>query len=670
MDMKYTPVICLIYMLTGCQTDTSKIPEIGNTKPSHSLLEELEVFSNIRSLPSFFDSTFTSQFSSYDTTGNNDDGFSGRYSFIRRNEDSTLVIFEKKGRGVITRIWTPTPTEDTLDFYIDNDRHPAFSIKYSDLFSGKQYPFVAPLCGNQLGGFYCYLPIPFAESCRIVSRGKKLQFHQLQYRLYSGNVTVKSFNPDLTSKEKEALERIRNLWNKKDKTAHDFYGEELTESSGTFELNPGDVKEVFNVGRSGRLMGIELGPVSAFEGLNKNLVLKITWDNESTPAVYCPVADFFGYAFGKTSMQSLLIGSSAEKNYCYFPMPFDSDAKIELLYLPGGNGRSVTITSRVWHSDIGRDKANEGKFYANWNKVAKSEKGNPHVFLDVQGRGHYVGTILQAQGMKAGMTYFFEGDDSTNVDGDFTMHGTGSEDYFNGGWYAMMDRWEGRMSLPLHGALDYSLPFCRTGGYRFFLSDKISYDKSFYHSIEHGPVRNQFPVDYTSLGFYYSDRPAKQAAEPRADLVKVFVPDTLVVYPQLMDYNIFGGIDVKTTWKYGTGGETYFFTPGADSWLRISLKDIPYGTYSLYFDVMTEPFGCDFSLWQRQTAVSDWISTYSKVEERKFDLYVGDIDVEDFKNTLTLRFKPEGEKKTMVLNRVMLIRKHPPGPLEGPRRGE
>ena len=49
--------------------------------------------------------------------------------------------------------------------------------------------------------------------------------------------------------------------------------------------------------------------------------------------------------------------------------------------------------------------------------------------------------------------------------------------------------------------------------------------------------------------------------------------------------------------------------------------------------------------------------------KRKLDLYVGDIDVEDFKNTVTLRFKPQNEKKTMVLNRVMMIRKRPPEPL-------
>ncbi len=92
-----------------------------------------------------------------------------------------------------------------------------------------------------------------------------------------------------------------------------------------------------------------------------------------------------------------------------------------------------------------------------------------------------MGTILQAQGLQAGMTYFFEGDDSASADGTFRIHGTGSEDYFNGGWYAMMDRWDGKMSLPLHGALDYSLPFCRTGGYRFYISDKLSFERQPLH---------------------------------------------------------------------------------------------------------------------------------------------------------------------------------------------
>jgi hypothetical protein len=129
--------------------------------------------------------TYSAQVSSYDTTGGNNDGFGGQYSFIRRNADSSLVIFDVKGAGVINRIWTPTPTKDTLDFYIDDAKQPTLSINYMDLFSGKVYPFVQPLCGNQLGGYYCYYPILFQKRCVIVSRGKKMMFHQVGYRLYN-----------------------------------------------------------------------------------------------------------------------------------------------------------------------------------------------------------------------------------------------------------------------------------------------------------------------------------------------------------------------------------------------------------------------------------------------------------------------------------------------------
>ena len=44
---------------------------------------------------------------------------------------------------------------------------------------------------------------------------------------------------------------------------------------------------------------------------------------------------------------------------------------------------------------------------------------------------------------------FFEGDDLTTVDGELVIHGTGSEDSFNGGWYDVPGRWDGPVALPL-----------------------------------------------------------------------------------------------------------------------------------------------------------------------------------------------------------------------------
>ena len=650
MNRFYLALIGILLIACKEQPPTHKI-----SKPrEHSLSTELQAFYNLGTLPQFMDSTTVAQVSSYDTTGNNDDGFSGRYSFLRRNADSTLVIFDVQGSGVIDRIWTPTPTEDIFDFYIDDESTPRFSIKFIDLFSGKQFPFVSPLCGNQLGGFFSYMPIPFQKSCRIVTHGKKIQFHQIQYRMYEAGAKVKSFNLALNEDEKAALTKIDELWNKELKSLQDFYSTPLTESKVLVSLVPGETKSVFEVSKGGRILGIELDPVEAFEGLTKNIDLKITWDDEIKPAVYCPVADFFGYAFGTTSMQSLLLGSQDNKSYSYLPMPFDSKAKIELVYR-NGSEPAVAINARIWYSDKKRVPDQEGKFYAQWNRV--SEKGKPHVLANISGRGHYVGTILQAQGKQAGMTYFFEGDDSTVVDGHMRMHGTGSEDYFNGGWYALMDRWEGKMSLPLHGALDYSLPFCRTGGFRLFITDKISFNKSLLHTIEHGPVGNQFPVDYTSLGLYYSDTPVNEVQQPTAQLTNVFLPDTLYLYPQLMDLNVSADLDIKTTWKYGTGGLSYTLTPGNDSWLRVSLKEIPAGTYDLYLDVMKEPFGCEVSLWQRQTLVSDWISTYAGKEERVKEVFACTLDIREFKNTLTFRFKTDIQKTGIIMNRMKLIRK-------------
>jgi hypothetical protein len=221
----------------------------------------------------------------------------------------------------------------------------------------------------------------------------------------------------------------------------------------------------------------------------------------------------------------------------------------------------------------------------------------------------------------------------------------------------MMDRWDDKMSLPLHGSLGYSLPFCRTGGYRLYLSDKLSFGKSFYQSIEHGPVRNEVPADYTSLGLYYCDTPLQKVTQPSAGLTGVFIPDSLYVYPQLLDLTLYGRMNVETTWKYGTGGESYLFTPGTESWLRMSLREIPEGNYRMYFDVMKGPSGCDFSLWQRQKQVSDWLSSFSIAEERAKDLYICDLNIPETSKTVTIRFRTDKKKSSLLLNRILLIRK-------------
>ncbi|HTE33897.1 MAG TPA: DUF2961 domain-containing protein [Chryseolinea sp.] len=147
----------------------------------------------------------------------------------------------------------------------------------------------------------------------------------------------------------------------------------------------------------------------------------------------------------------------------------------------------VLVTGTIYYTDDKRDIASEGKFYLQSRRQYNIPSGTSHTIADVKGKGHYIGTVLMAQGLEDGNTGFFEGDDRATIDGKLKLHGTGSEDYFNGGWYAIMDRWDRGISLPIHGSLDYDLMRSRTGGYRFYLSDKLNFNQSFQLTIEHQP---------------------------------------------------------------------------------------------------------------------------------------------------------------------------------------
>ncbi|MGV3724741.1 MAG: hypothetical protein ACO1SX_27910, partial [Actinomycetota bacterium] len=80
----------------------------------------IEELSRLDLLPRFRDSVKVACVSSYDRTGGNDDGFSGRHSFLRKEGDA-LVIADLKGPGCVYRIWTPTPTDDPVEFYFDGE---------------------------------------------------------------------------------------------------------------------------------------------------------------------------------------------------------------------------------------------------------------------------------------------------------------------------------------------------------------------------------------------------------------------------------------------------------------------------------------------------------------------------------------------------------------------
>ena len=464
-------------------------------------------------------------FSSYDRTGGNDDGFSGTYSFIRREEDA-LVVAELKGPGVITRIWTPTPNDSPMEFFFDDEATPRLVVSFRQIFDGTHWPFLAPLSGSGGGGFYSYIPLSFQRSIKIRLHGPKMQFFQINYGLYEAGTKVATFDPTDHSLQ-QRVDAVRKTWAS---VASEVIPAHAVPDRREQVLQPGKSVTLFSSRKPGRIVGIRLHPASAFKGPDRSLVLRARWDAEAKPAILAPVGDFFGYSFGEPSARSALIGTEDDTAYAYFPMPFDRSAQIEIVS-ERTSGAPVKFVSEVFSTQEGR-RPDEGRFYANWRRENPVPEGKPFKFVEVEGRGHLVGVALQAQGLESGQTLFFEGDDEATLDGELTIHGTGSEDFFNGGWYDIPGRWNGRFHLPLSGALDYQKPLGRTGAYRLMLGDAYAFRKSLKLTIEHGGEGNKVPADYAATSYFYLQNSPPDSEElAKADLRAVREPEEVVFVP-------------------------------------------------------------------------------------------------------------------------------------------
>lgn len=485
-------------------------------------------------LPQIQNDRKVGMFSSYDRSGGNDDGFSGKYSFYKKTPNGDLILGEIEGPGAIYRIWTPTPTNDIIEFYLDGESKPRIRTKVSDLFSGSSFPFVEPLVGRGVGGYYSYIPIAFSKGCKIVLKAKTFQFYQINYAQYTRSARVDTFSPKSRSFKKK-IKNAKKLFSMKGQRIVKYL---LPRSIKDKEIQvnktlaPGGTVTLLDTTVPGRIVGLEIGPASSFEGGSRDVILRAFWDDSKIPAIEAPVSDLFGYSFGKVATQSLFIGTNQnDMNYIYFPMPFQKNVKIELEMLSSRKG-AFPVKAKILTADLPK-KAGEGRFYANWVRENPTKKKKPFQLLSVKGRGHIVGTILQSQGPSAGDTEFFEGDDQAFIDGKLAIQGTGTEDMFNGGWYDVPNRWESQKSFPLSGSLGYEKHFARTGGYRFLITDRYFFNNEITHTVEHGPKDNLIPTDYTGVSFLYLQNPPQQrlSSSLTRNNLKVKNPKKIVYQP-------------------------------------------------------------------------------------------------------------------------------------------
>jgi hypothetical protein len=249
--------------------------------------------------------------------------------------------------------------------------------------------------------------------------------------------------------------------------------------------------------------------------LQRQVIVRCYWDDETTPSVEVPVSDFFGVGFGEwRDYISLPLNMTSGGYNSYWPMPFRRRARVTI-----ENRSSVVLDRFYYNIDVEtypRLPDSLLYFHAQFRRTS-TRAGQPVLLLDAAGRGHYVGTVLSMQPRRGRAMWYLEGNERVFIDGEQTpsVLGTGTEDYFSSGWY--FDT--GPYSAPYHGATIKDSLSGRVSAYRWHIEDPIPFTRSLRFTIEHGGTNDTREVDYTSMAVWYQTHPHAAFPELPGDLM-------------------------------------------------------------------------------------------------------------------------------------------------------
>ncbi|MEM4271422.1 MAG: DUF2961 domain-containing protein, partial [Candidatus Pacearchaeota archaeon] len=147
------------------------------------------------------------------------------------------------------------------------------------------------------------------------------------------------------------------------------------------------------------------------------------------------------------SYRELLMRKNGDENYSYLVLHFEKLARIQI-----ENNRYTTTNVKITIEYIDRELSDKpyGKFFAKYKFDRPASYGKDYVVCDIKGKGHLIGSNFGMAEPPSTDFGFLEGDERIYVDGQTkpSLAGTGTEDYFNGGYYFDQQAFY----LPLHGA--------------------------------------------------------------------------------------------------------------------------------------------------------------------------------------------------------------------------
>src|ERR1051325_2792407 len=162
-------------------------------------------------------------------------------------------------------------------------------------------------------------------------------------------------------------------------------------------VKPGETLTLLDYKGAGiiRRFWVTISPRSDMQ-VHRQAILRMYWDDETTPSVECPIGDFFGVGFGEQKDYISLPLTETSGGYnCYWPMPFHKSAKWTITNLS-----PKPIDAFYYNIDFtGYDKLPKDlrHFHAQWRRENPTKKDQNYTILEAAGQGHFVGVALFMQ---------------------------------------------------------------------------------------------------------------------------------------------------------------------------------------------------------------------------------------------------------------------------------
>jgi len=301
-------------------------------------------------------------------------------------------------------------------------------------------------------------------------------------------------------------------------------------------INPGETVTLAEIEGEGALSHIWMTPVCDY----RLTILKIYWDNETTPSVEVPVGDFFAAGWGmgfEPRINSLAVCVNPRSGFnSYWQMPFRKKCKIVMENI---DTKKAGVYYQVDYT-LTNVPDNMAYFHARFNRVHALPNKEVYTIVDnIKGKGQYVGTYI-AHGAY-GQKWWGEGEIKFYIDGDTTFPticGTGEEDYFCGSYG--YDEVEGNDGVVNYK--EFSSPYTgfhyfkdngktsfatKVGEYRWHILDPIRFENDLKVTIQcmgwqSGGRYLPLSDDLASVAYWYQN-------EPHNPFPKLPKPDQLVI---------------------------------------------------------------------------------------------------------------------------------------------